>query len=128
MPIAISRDDERARLNAVASGDLTLAELVAFVKTERTGPLMHYALLFDLNAANLTITGQQINTLAAEVGSIKIRGGLRAPVAIVAASDMAFGLMRMYQTLCELAGVNNIGVFRDVTGAEVWLSTSTPAD
>jgi hypothetical protein len=84
MPIAISRDDERARLTAVASGELTLAELVAFIKTERAGPLVRYALLFDLRAATVNFTQQHVGALADVVGSIKVRFGVRAPVAIVA--------------------------------------------
>jgi hypothetical protein len=128
MPIAISRDDARARLTAVASGELTLAELVAFIKTERAGPLVRYALLFDLRAATMNFTQQHVGALADVVGSIKVRFGERAPVAIVASSDPVFGLMRMYQTLCEIGGVQDIGVFRDLLAAEVWLSTSKRAE
>ena len=46
--------------------------------------------------------------------------------AIVAPSDLIFGMMRMYQMLSDL-NPNSLRVFRDLSGVEEWLSTSLPA-
>jgi hypothetical protein len=123
MPIVLGRDDRRTRLTAVASGELTLDELLTFVKSERTGELERYTLLFDLSAAAMNLTRNQIAAVADQVQSLTVRTGPRAAVAIVAPSDLLFGLTRMYQTLCDSAGVDTVRVFRDLPSAELWLDT-----
>jgi hypothetical protein len=49
------------------------------------------------------------------------RGGV-GPTAVVADTDVFYGMARMYQLLAEFDGIA-VGVFRDVAEAERWLDT-----
>jgi hypothetical protein len=120
MAIAIQADDDRHVLVATATGELTLAEFLDFLRTARVGERRDWPLIFDATSATSSITGGQVQALADSVGSSVKREGARAPVAIVASADAMFGLFRMYQTFCEHQGVI-IQVFRTRDEADVWL-------
>jgi hypothetical protein len=123
MPIQVTPDTSRRWLIATATGDLGLKELQDFLRTERTGDLRDWPLLFDATAASTQITSAQIQTLAMQVGGSLRSEGPRAPVALVASSDLLFALMRMYQIRCENEGVDSIRVFRSRDEADAWLSS-----
>jgi hypothetical protein len=122
VPITLAVAPGRPLLIATAVGDLSLVELTAFIKTGRTGDHRDWPLLFDAALATTHITAGQVRSLAVAVGSTVRLEGTRAPVAIVAGHDDVFGVMRMYQTLCEGEGFNDIGVFRTRDEAETWLA------
>ena len=125
MSITLVADPARSLLVATADGELALGELQDFLRTARTGERRHWPLLFDATLATTSMSADQIRTLSRVVGSALRVEGPRAPVAIVAAQDMFFGLMRMYQTLCEAEGFDGIGVFREREAAETWLRQRT---
>jgi hypothetical protein len=122
MSITVVIDTAHSRVIATAVGDLSLVELKDFIGTVRAGEQREWALLFDATSATTDISGGQVRALAMVVGSALRREGTRAPVAIVAANDALFGVMRMYQTLCEEEGFSDIGVFRTRGEAEKWLA------
>ena len=121
MPITIVVQDDAHRLVATATGELSFAELAAFISTERVGTLRDWPLVFDLTDASTTIAAASVRGLADRVGSMAKNEGPRAPVAIVAPQDDLFGLVRMYGILCENAGVNTIRAFRSRASADDWL-------
>ena len=121
MAISIQANDDRRVLVATATGDLTFAELEDFIRTARTGDRRGWPLVFDATSATSSITAGQVQVFAYEVGSSVKREGLRAPVAIVAPADALFGVMRMYQILCESRGIDVIYVFRTRGEADAWL-------
>jgi hypothetical protein len=127
MSITVLTDAARSRLVATAVGDLSLIELKDFISTVRAGERRAWALLFDATAAKTDMTAGQVRGLAMTVGSALRQKGTRAPVAIVAAQDASFGVMRMYQMLCEEAGFDGIGVFRTREEAETWLASHPAA-
>ena len=126
MAISVVRDDECRRLTATATGELAFPELLLFLGTVRTGELEQYTLLFDATGATTAISSAEIAALADRVRTIKIQTGLRAPAALVAKADALFGLMRMYETLCENVGVDVIRAFRTVEAASEWLDSQAP--
>jgi hypothetical protein len=119
--ISIAADAASRVIVATASGDLTLEELQEFVRTVRTGPQREWRLLFDLTAATIGLSSGQVHSLAAQVGGTLQREGPRASVAIIAPTDELYGMMRMYQILCENQGITEIGVFRSRAEAEASL-------
>jgi hypothetical protein len=121
MSITLTADTARSLLVATAVGDLSLAELKDVIRTVRTGERREWALLFDATLAKADITAGQVRALAMTVGSVLRLEGPRAPVALVASEDALFGVMRMYQMLCEGEGFDGIGVFRTRHEAEAWL-------
>ena len=106
---------------ATATGELTFAELRGFIQSVRTGERRSWPLIFDMIAATTGITAEQVQSLAVNVGSALRNEGPRGAVAIVASTDLLFGLMRMYQILCEQQGVDTIQVFRSRQEADAWL-------
>ena len=50
-----------------------------------------------------------------------VRKGRFGALAIVTDNDVAFGMARMYQLLCELSLAVRIEVFRDLEPALAWL-------
>ncbi len=122
MPIEVTPDTSRRWLVATATGELGAKELQDFLRTERTGDLRDWRLLFDATGASTHITSGQIQALAMQAGGSLRNEGRRAPVALVASSDLLFALMRMYQIRCENEGIDTIRVFRSRPEAEDWLS------
>ena len=121
MAISIAANAERRLIVATAVGDMTMEELQEFLRTVRTGPQRDWRLLFDATAATMSLTSSQVQTLAAQVGGALQQEGSRAAVAIVAPGDELYGMMRMYQILCENQGITQIRVFRARAEAEVSL-------
>jgi hypothetical protein len=121
MPICIEADEERRTVIATATGDLTFAAFSDFIRSVRIGERRSWMLLFDMTNATSAITSEQVRSLAANVGSALRIEGTRGAVAIVAGADVLFGVMRMYQILCEQEGVDTIRVFRTRLDAEGWL-------
>lgn len=121
MSIALLVDTAHSVLVATAVGPLSLRELQDFLRTARASDRRDWPLLFDASSATSTITSDEIRSLSMLVGSVLRAEGPRAPVALVASEDALFGVMRMYQALCEGEGFDGIGVFRTREAAEVWL-------
>jgi hypothetical protein len=122
MPITLSADRSRRFMVATAVGDLARADLQEFRDSVRNGPYRDWPLLFDATAASTDISAEQVSLLASEAGSAFRAEGSRSPAALVATNTVLFGMMRMYQTLCEERGFDGIGVFRTREDAEIWLS------
>jgi hypothetical protein len=123
MSISLAVDLERSLLIATAVGDLSLAELQDFIRTARSGERREWPLLFDATWATTAINAVEIRALSSLVGSAIRTEGARAPVAVAAADDVVFGMMRMYQAQCEGEGFDGIGVFRTREAAETWLGS-----
>jgi hypothetical protein len=121
MSISTAADDAQRLIVATAIGDLTVSEVQAFLRTARAGEQRDWQLLFDATAATMPLTAADVQSLAMRVGRALRDEGPRAPVAIVAPDDALFGMMRMYQMLCENQGVTQIHVCRTRAEAETWL-------
>jgi hypothetical protein len=122
MPISLTLDPARRLLIAAAVGSITREELQDFVRTARAGDLRAWPLLFDATEATTEMTSAEVRGLASTVGGIARREGPRGPVIIAAPHEALYGVMRMYQTLCDIEGFAGVHVFRSRADAEHWIS------
>jgi hypothetical protein len=126
MPIAVTRDQGRRRLTAVASGAVSVAMLGDFVRTARIGDLRMVPMLFDARSATFEMTAADLrDVIAPIIAGLKAAEGARAPVAIVVEDSVAFQVARMFETLVSADGMAQLGVFRDLAAAEQWLTSIT---
>jgi len=123
MPIEYAVDEERKVLVARAQGELCDADLLDYAQRLYDDPSIKRAVheLVDLSEvrSDSMITAEGIRALARFWESLYdwMSGG---KLAIVAPTDVAFGLGRMYQMLRD-DGPDHIQIFRDPEAAWRWL-------
>jgi hypothetical protein len=89
--------------------------------------LLPYRELIDAHGAIIKLSAQEVREVVALLRSMSYKRGFNisfnprplGPTAVVVSSDVAFGVMRMLETLVE--DVCIIKPFRDIPGAEQWL-------
>jgi hypothetical protein len=120
MPIAIIEVDRaRRRVYAAGVGALTGADVRAHVERRALDEVLEYAELLDLDGASVDgLTGAEVWDVA---GTIKQLGAQRriGPLVVVAAADVTYGLVRMYEQLTD--ETRPIRVARTRAEAEAWL-------
>jgi hypothetical protein len=80
------------------------------------------AALLDFRSVSTLLSSASLRSVAAELR--KLTSAQRQPrCAILADSDVVFGLLRMFETYCDGVGVE-VRAFRDRGDAIEWLSTS----
>ena len=128
MPIALLPGRPGGPLTAVATGNVTLGDLMNFVASARAGDQWMRALLVDLSGDTLLdIPAADVKRFADDLGDDTKRSGPRGLVAMVAPSDQVFGVARMLITYGQIAGAEHIAVFRTKSAAEAWLAGHTPS-
>jgi len=121
MPFHVAIDEDRRQIHVATTGDLTAEDIAAILQL-RAGDRRSYSLLFDFSTSSRPAsTGDELRGIAARVTALVQRDGPRGPTAIVTHDDAGFGMARMYETLCELAGIPNVRVFRTFVGAQLWI-------
>ena len=111
------------------SGVVTEEELLAYWQKDYADHRIPWGTpeLLDLRAVErFEVTSAGLRKLVAI--DVKYAKQQHAPsrLAIVAPSDLLFGMIRMYQILSD-SNPNSIRVFRDLSGVEEWLGTSLRA-
>jgi hypothetical protein len=119
MPIVLT-PDVQPRLTVTASGDLTVADLAAFLRCERARDRRYGPVWLDATAARTTMSAADVEYLANLLIGAVTRSGPRGPLAIIAADDDLFGLLQVLQVLCQRRGID-VRVFRADAAAEEWL-------
>jgi hypothetical protein len=111
-------DPERRLVLTRAWGELSTRELADVMSRILLDPRFDptYRSLGDLREVT-TITVDTMATAQAAASPLFASGTRRA---IVATSDVAFGMARMFATFSERSG-QEVRVFRDVALAEAWL-------
>jgi hypothetical protein len=120
MPINVDRDDDLMRMTARATGLVLPAELLEFLRTERSGQQAHYQLLFDARTAETQARPADVQMVVDQVVGGTPGPPSRGPAAIVAAGNV-LELARMYEALCHGAGLHVVRVFVDIDDAKRWL-------
>ena len=92
-----------------------------FIVASRTGEQRELAFLFDVSAATVTLSGDEISHLASYAAG-QARKSPMGPVAFISADPGAFGLSRMYQSYSAAEGRRNVGVFQTLSDARAWLA------
>jgi hypothetical protein len=121
MPFQVATDDSRRQMHVSTTGDLTAEDIAAILQL-RSGDRRSYSLLFDFSTGTRPAsTGDELRVIATRLTALVHRDGPRGPTAIVTHDEASFGMARMYETLCELAGISNVRVFRNMVGAQDWI-------
>jgi hypothetical protein len=118
MPISYQIDETRRRIYTRAEGMVTYGDLYAHMNAEEGSDAAAYCEIFDCTGATTNLTAGDVRALASERKAVA-RRRKAAPVAVVATTDLFFGLFRMFDMLTE--SVRPIHVFRSVKEAENWL-------
>jgi hypothetical protein len=126
VPIETRATDSAGVVHTALNGRVTDAEILAYYQSpifqDHTGPWIE--LVDALGMTDMEITSQGLRQLAQVVGIRRdILAGGR--VAMVAGSDAAFGMFRMWELQRE-ALPYEVRVFRELEKAAAWLRTATP--
>lgn len=126
MPILYEIDRQRRLVTASPHGRVSDAEMFKYQREVWSRPdVQGFDELIDLGKVTEIefISASRVMDLAELAGQMDT-SGLHSRLAIVAASDLFFGLARMYQSQREMAtdGRKEVRVFRDRKAAEEWLS------
>ena len=106
----------------VVSGDASVREMLDFIAESRAGGLRRCAFLFDVSAATISASGDEMRQLAMYAAR-ESRQEPMGPVAIISTDPETFGMGRMYQAYSVAEGRRNVGVFRSMSEAQTWLAT-----
>ena len=120
MPISYNIDNRKRRIFSHASGHITAADLRDHMYAEVGAEAVSYSEIFDCSNATTDLTGEDIRKLAAQRQQIAETRPSGA-VAVVAPTDLFFGLFRMFDMLTD--EVRPIRVFRSFPDAEKWLDS-----
>ena len=125
MPITFKIDHNRERIYSTATGVVTFGDLYAHMNADVEPGVAAYSEIFDCTGATTDVTAADVRMLVmhrAEVAREQSPG----PVAIVAETDLFFGLFRIFEMLTE--DLRPINVFRDTLAAEIWLDGLVSAE
>src|SRR5688572_16215072 len=120
MPVTYEIDSSRHLVRTLASGLVTYQDIERHVAEEEHDDAVGLAEVIDARGATTDLTSDQVRGLVARTDAL-VRKGRFGALAIVTDNDVAFGMARMYQLLCELSLAVRIEVFRDLDPALAWL-------
>jgi hypothetical protein len=125
MPITLSENPTTGWLETKATGLVTHDDIRRHLKTEDEQRGLGKPEIFDTRGAWTNLTQEQVRDLVWFTEALHRRARF-GPTAIIADSDLAYGMARMYQMLLEGKAVP-IGVFRTLPEGEQWLAAKSPA-
>jgi hypothetical protein len=121
MPITVTAVDHDRRVYAAATGPLSGAAVRAHVERRVSEGVLECAELLHVDRATVDrLTGAEVWEVARRVRQLGEERRIR-PLALVAAADATYGLLRMYETLTE--ETRRVVAFRTRAEAEVWLDS-----
>ena len=122
MPFSIEIDAVKRRILTCCTGHITGDDLFEYYEKLRKTPGFSPRMdeLFDLSdVGSIDLTSADIVSFSRHTQP-STRQGETVRVAVVAPTDLAFGLSRMYELL-QSDSVNDLQVFRDQALAVAWL-------
>ena len=123
MPVTYEIDSSRHLVRTLASDLVTYRELERHLaEEEHDDDAVGLAEVIDARGATTDLTTEQVRRLVARTDAL-VRKGHFGALAIVTDNDVAFGMARMYQLLCEMSLPVRIEVFRELEPALAWLRT-----
>lgn len=125
MPVTTRFEPDTGIAHYVATGELTLAEVLAALGEVYSDPAYKSPSrsLWEMKDAHPKLDGDDVLSVVNFVRTHRPSGEGRA--AIVAERDLAFGLSRMYELLADDQRVAT-RVFREVERARQWLLEDEP--
>ena len=121
MPLTYVRDDARGRIVSVASGLVTVHDVLAIIDRQHAEGLWDYGVLYDARGSASLPTVEEMERTLGRIDAVA-GGRRRGPVAIVTTDPALFDMARVYATGGKFAVVaTRVRVFRDVEEARTWL-------
>ncbi len=120
MPISHVIDHAGQRMETIAEGPVTWADLVAHWEAEVNEGGHPYPELIDGSRASIEFTPQDVRNLVERLRVAANEGPL-GPTAVIIRTEFGFGMLRMLGILVE--PFCEIMPFRDRVSAEAWLAT-----
>lgn len=127
MPVEITIDADRGRIWSRLSGRMDRKTLRQYYEALYAHPRFQPDMseIFDVSAVTeVDLTGDEVRDFSAATAS-NTSAGAGVSVAIVAPTDLTFGLARLYE-LSQIETTNRMCVVRTRAEAEAWLEA--PAD
>jgi hypothetical protein len=122
MTIHYEVDHERRRVYSHCQDVVTFEDFRAHMNAEEGSPAASYGEIFDCSDAVTDLTREQIHLLAEERRAVAERRE-PAPVAVVAADDNLFEMLKIYDVLTEQ--IRPMQLFSHAEAAERWLDEVT---
>lgn len=120
--IAHSVDLERREVRTLAEGTVTAAEVREHLLREQQDSALPYRELIDARHAGIAFSPAEIREIVDLLRSLS-RDHRLGPTAIVVSSAIAYGVMRMLESLVEDVCV--VRPFLDLAQAEAWLRSGS---
>jgi hypothetical protein len=118
MPLSHRMDGKGKRLLTLATGEITFAEVKAHLIAERADSYLGHPELIDAREATINFSSQEVRQIVDLLRNAEV-GQQLGPTAVIVASDLSFGVLRMLQTL--VSDVCMVWPFRSAAEAEQWL-------
>jgi hypothetical protein len=122
MNISFPVEQQPNQILVVVAGETSMQEMMGFITENRTGERREYAFLFDVSAATVTLTAGEMQGLAAYAAAEASKGPI-GPLAFISTNPAVFGMGRMFQAYSDAEGRRNVGVFRTLADAQVWVAS-----
>ena len=124
MPITLEFDAGANRLRTTATGEITLAHLLAHINDEDRADRLGATEIFDARDATTNLMPTDVRQLIGVMRGHANQGTL-GPTALVTRSDVVFGMARMYGILSSDFDAR-FQAFRSLIDAEGWLNAGAP--
>jgi hypothetical protein len=121
MPFTYERDDARRRVLVTVQGPFVVNEALALMEQHHAENVWTYGVLYDLRGLTSQPTNADLRQIMNQ--QAKGSGGLRGPVAFLAADSTVYNKACIYKVLAP--SDFKIEVFRDRREAEPWLMIHT---
>jgi hypothetical protein len=116
------QDDERRRIDVLASGRLTLDEATRFVDRQHADGGWSYGVVYDLCDLHENLSPADAATLALYIVQVSRSHPPRGPVAVVTGTAKMHEIAETYADLGRQAAGLRVAVFDRVPDAEHWLT------
>jgi hypothetical protein len=121
MPIEWSADAGTRRVEAEASGTISVEDLAGFIEDMRRAGVLGHAKIVDFSHASLDIRASEVRSLARTINALAgDRGEALGPVAIVVASDPALDVFMLFDERTTASG-RPLSIFASRRQASAWL-------
>src|SRR5208337_2243985 len=112
-------DAERNEVTTTAEGTVTLEEVRAHLNQEKSDFALPYRELIDARQAIVSLSSSELQEIVGLLRSLA-RSHRLGRTAVVVSTDVAYGIMRVFQVLVE--DVCEVQPFRDLATATLWLN------
>jgi hypothetical protein len=126
MPLTTVRDDARRRLFVIGTGEVTVADSIAFIDQQAREGTWSYSVLYDGRQRETTLPEQDLRMLADYNDQAAAFLGPQGPLAVVRADTAGFSSARSFSVL-SAERHRQVAVFTDLEAAGQWLDAVAAA-